>query len=187
VELHRAVRAAVQEEVQEAVWRLPGFAPHAPAEVHVNGAGNFAIGGPSGDNGLAGKKLVSDAYGPRVVIGGGALSGKDFFKADRAGALIARRLAKAVVQTGAARSCTSTLLFLPGQEAARVLSLRDETGLSLDVSRWSALVDLTVAGCGERCTGRADLVDVARWGHFTTADRPWERLHFDRPCGDEGA
>jgi S-adenosylmethionine synthetase len=36
-------------------------------------------------------------------------------------------------------------------------------------------------GCGERYTGRADLVDVARWGHFTTAERPWEALHFDRP------
>src|SRR5207248_3234619 len=176
VELHRAVRAIVQDEVQEAVWRVPGFGPHAPAEVHVNGAGNFAVGGPEGDNGLAGKKLVADAYGPRVPIGGGALSGKDFFKADRAGALIARRLAKAIVQTGAAQACTATLIFFPGQEAGRVLSLRDEAGGTLDGSRWSALVDLTLAGCGERCTGRADLIDVARWGHFTLAERPWEKI-----------
>src|SRR5207248_422684 len=115
VELHRAVRAIVQDEVQEAVWRVPGFGPHAPAEVHVNGAGNFAVGGPEGDNGLAGKKLVADAYGPRVPIGGGALSGKDFFKADRAGAILARRLAKAVAAT-AARECTATLAIMPGQD-----------------------------------------------------------------------
>ena len=57
----------------------------------MNGAGNFEVGGPEGDNGLSGKKLVVDAYGPRVPIGGGALSGKDFFKADRAGAVLARR------------------------------------------------------------------------------------------------
>ena len=50
----------------------------------MNGAGNFEVGGPEGDNGLSGKKLAVDAYGPRVPIGGGALSGKDFFKADRA-------------------------------------------------------------------------------------------------------
>jgi S-adenosylmethionine synthetase len=181
VDLHRAVRAAVQEEVREAVWRVPSFAPQLPAEIHVNAAGNFAVGGPEGDNGLAGKKLVADGYGPRVPIGGGALSGKDFFKADRAGALIGRRLARAVVQTGAARACTATLIFFPGQEAGRLLSLLDEAGRPLDTGRWSGLVDLTLAGCGERWTGRVDLVDVARWGHFCLAERPWEKVHFDRP------
>ena len=59
----------------------------------VNGAGDFERGGPYGDNGLSGKKLVVDAYGPRVPIGGGALCGKDFYKVDRSGAIIARRLA----------------------------------------------------------------------------------------------
>jgi S-adenosylmethionine synthetase len=186
VALHQAVRAAVAAEVRDSVWRLGGFSPQAPGEIHVNGAGNFAVGGPEGDNGLAGKKLVADAYGPRVPIGGGALSGKDFFKADRAGALMARRLARAVVQTGVARACTCTLAFFPGQEAGRLLSLRDEQGRALDGQRWSGLFDLGLAGCGERWTGRADLVDVARWGHFT-ADRPWETLHFDRSCREDGA
>ena len=70
------------------------------SRVLVNGAGNFECGGPMGDNGLSGKKLVVDAYGPRVPIGGGALSGKDFFKVDRAGAIAARRLALAIVLGG---------------------------------------------------------------------------------------
>jgi S-adenosylmethionine synthetase len=89
----------------------------------VNGAGNFEVGGPEGDNGLSGKKLVVDAYGPRVPIGGGALSGKDFFKADRAGAVLARRLAKAVVMSGAAPECSATLAITPGDRDFRIVSL----------------------------------------------------------------
>jgi S-adenosylmethionine synthetase len=186
VELHRGVRGLLREELQEAIWNIPGFEPTVPEAIAINGAGNFAVGGPDGDNGLSGKKLVVDAYGPRVPIGGGALSGKDFFKADRAGAIIARRLAKAVVQTGVARACTATLAFFPGDRAARVVSLRREDGLCLDPGRWDGLLDRSLAGTGERCTGRADLVEVARWGHFTEPGRPWERLHFDVPAGKEG-
>ncbi|MGB8029169.1 MAG: methionine adenosyltransferase domain-containing protein [Terracidiphilus sp.] len=59
----------------------------------LSGAGNSEVEGPEGENSLSGKKLVVDAYGPQVPIGGGALSGKDFFKADRAGTILARRLA----------------------------------------------------------------------------------------------
>ncbi len=62
-------------------------------EIEMNGAGMFVAGGPNGDNGLSGKKLVVDAYGPGVPIGGGAWSGKDFFKVDRLGGMAARRLA----------------------------------------------------------------------------------------------
>ena len=64
-----------------------------------------------------------DAYGPRVAIGGGALSGKDFYKVDRAGALLARRLAKAVVLTGAAPECRSTLTIFPGDTEFRISCL----------------------------------------------------------------
>jgi S-adenosylmethionine synthetase len=183
VDLHRAVRAAVQEEIREAVWRLPGFSPVMPEEIHVNGAGNFGVGGRGGDNGLTGKQLVTDAYGPRVPLGGGALSGKDFSNADRAGAILARRLAKAVVLTGAARSCTATLGFFRGEESARVLSLCDEAGRALDARRWSALMDLSLAGVGDRYTNQADLVEVARHGHFTSAERPWERISLDGGVG----
>src|SRR5947208_16780547 len=109
-------------ELQTADDAIPGFDTRVPDEVKVNGAGNFEVGGPEGDNGLSGKKLVVDAYGPRVPIGGGALSGKNFYKADRAGGLLARRLAKLVVLTGAARECVATLAFLPGAEQARVIS-----------------------------------------------------------------
>jgi S-adenosylmethionine synthetase len=177
VELHQAVRSAVQEEIQESVWRLPGFSPLMPEEIHVNGAGTF--GEAEGDTGLTGKQRVVDAYGPHVPLGGGALSGKDFYHPDRAGALLARRLAKAVVLTGAASACTATLAFFPGQEGAPVLSLRNEAGLLLDAQRWSALLDLSLAGTGDRWTNQTDLVEVARQGHFTSPQRPWERISLD--------
>jgi S-adenosylmethionine synthetase len=179
VETGRAVRALLRSELQDCAGLLPGLDPALPEAVVLNGAGNFEVGGPEGDNGLSGKKLVVDAYGPRVPIGGGALCGKDFYKVDRAGALLARRLAKAVVLTGAAHACTATLAFFPGQEAARVVALRDEAGRALDTHRWEALIDLSLAGAGDRWTGRANLVDVARRGHFTLPGRPWEALHFD--------
>ncbi|MGA2572004.1 MAG: methionine adenosyltransferase domain-containing protein [Terracidiphilus sp.] len=59
----------------------------------LSDAVNFEVAGPEGENSLSGKKLVVDSYGPQVPIGGGAVSGKDFFKADRADAIMARRLA----------------------------------------------------------------------------------------------
>ena len=127
IELHRAVRTAVAGELRQCAPAIPGFRTELPAEFQVNGAGNFEVGGPEGDNGLSGKKLVVDAYGPRAPIGGGALSGKDFFKADRAGAILARRLAKAVVTAGLARECLATLAIFPGDTAFRIVSLRGDT------------------------------------------------------------
>jgi S-adenosylmethionine synthetase len=159
---------------------LPASRPGTVTRERVHQpAGDFALGGPEGDNGLSGKKLVVDAYGPRVPIGGGALSGKDLFKADRAGALLARRVARAVVATGVAGACTSVRGFHPGAEVARILSLRDERGEALDPARWARLLDLSLAGAGERYTGVADLVEIARWGHFTDPRFPWERVGFD--------
>lgn len=179
VGLHRAVVQKVSGELGQVARILPGFSPAIPQEVIVNGAGNFAVGGPEGDNGLSGKKLVVDAYGPRVPIGGGALCGKDFFKCDRAGAIIARRIAKAVVLTGTAGECTATLAFHPGDESARIVSLTAADGDLLDTAPWSGLFDLSLRGCGERYAGRVPLVGVACFGHFTDGTRPWEQLAFD--------
>ena len=178
IELQRAVWALLKEELRAAAERIPGFVADPPANITVNGAGNFSVGGPEGDNGLSGKKLVVDYYGPRVPIGGGAISGKDFFKPDRAGAILARRLAKAVVLTGVATECTATLGFAPGAEQATVLELATPTG-TLDPRGWETLFDLSLIGTGERYTNRSDLVEVARYGHFTDPRLPWEQLTFD--------
>jgi S-adenosylmethionine synthetase len=168
--LQRAVRAALEEELHELARELPGFDARPPDSFAVHGAG--LEGG-----GLSGRKPVVDAYGPRVPIGGGALSGKDFYQADRAGALLARRLAKAVVRTGAARECTATLTFAPGRREAQIIALNGD-GRLLDASRWAGLLDRSLAGVGDRYTGAVPLLDVARHGHFLP-DRPWERLQFD--------
>jgi len=174
--LHRAVRQALADELKQLSRELPGLAPTVPEQIHVNGAGAFDTGGPMGDNGLSGKKLVVDAYGPAVTIGGGALSGKDFFKVDRAGALHARRVAKAIVLTGLASEATVTLLWRPGVEAATVVAVDCSPARELDLVAWNQLFDLSLEASGEAWTNSTDLIDVARFGHFTSRARPWERL-----------
>lgn len=175
VALHRAVRLAIGEELQKLAAKLPGLSASLPEQLTVNGCGAFEVGGPEGDNGLSGKKLVMDAYGPRVPIGGGAWSGKDFFKADRAGGLHARRLAKLVVELGLATEARVTLHWFPGDREARVLDISTPDGGALSVARLAKRIDLSLARSGENfCV--PNLVDVARWGHFADGDYPWEVL-----------
>ncbi|MCZ6771252.1 MAG: methionine adenosyltransferase domain-containing protein [Proteobacteria bacterium] len=174
----RAVRVAVEREMTLLADEISGLSTEVPESISVNGAGSFDVGGPEGDNGLSGKKLVVDAYGPRVPIGGGALSGKDFFKADRAGALHARRVAKAVVITGAAREATVKLARFPGDRQAQLLSIETDRSELLDVRLWQVLFDLSLEASGDAWTCGADLCRVARYGHFTDSDHAWENLRF---------
>ena len=85
----------------------------------VNGAGAFEIGGPEGDNGLSGKKLVAQAYGSAVPIGGGATCGKDPRKVDPRGQALARQIALDAVCMGAAREATVWLAYRPGDLTPR--------------------------------------------------------------------
>ena len=176
--LHRAVRVALEDEMKELSEVFSDLAPDVPRELTVNGAGTFEVGGPKGDNGLSGKKLVVDAYGPRVPIGGGALSGKDFFKVDRAGALHARRVAKAIVVTGAARESIVRLAWFPGDREGRLLSIENEDRKLLDPKPWQRLFNLSLEASGENWAHTADLVEIARYGHFTDDDLEWENLFF---------
>ena len=178
VALHRAVRVALEREMVALAKEAPCLSGEVPTEIFVNGAGTFDVGGPEGDNGLSGKKLVVDAYGPRVPIGGGALSGKDFFKADRAGAIHARRVAKGVVITGAAREALVKLTWFPGDRRARLLSIEVENGQLLDVRPWEELFDLSLEASGEAWGRNVNLVQVARTGHFTDENLSWEKIRF---------
>jgi len=175
VALHRAVRLAIGDELQQLSARLPGLSAALPKHLTVNGTGAFEVGGPEGDNGLSGKKLVMDAYGPRVPIGGGAWSGKDFFKADRAGGLHARRLARLVVELGLATEACVTLHWFPGDREARVLDIVTPPGQCVAVHAVARCVDLTLARSGEQFQVK-NLVEVARWGHFDKAEYPWEQM-----------
>ncbi len=173
VALHRAVRVAIEAELRQAAIELPGLSGGLPNQLTVNGAGAFEVGGPEGDNGLSGKKLVVDAYGPRVPIGGGAWSGKDFFKADRAGGMHARRLAKAIVQLGMAEEAQVVLGWFPGDRSARLLRATGTGGVTIEISQLVKHFDLSLKKSGERfCVDR--LVELSRWGHFTDGRLPWE-------------
>ena len=166
-ELHRLVVADLAAEARALEAILPGTgASFDPDRVRLNGIGDFSCGGPLGDNGLSGKKLVVDHYGPGVPIGGGALCGKDPHKADRAGALAARQLAVRLVAGGHARSATVWLGWLPGRETPDVVAARAD-GTWWDAGRLAAAIavpDLSLGGI----VARLELAAV-RWGDVAAA------------------
>lgn len=100
----------------------------------INGTGSFIIGGPTGDAGVVGRKIVVDAYGPRVPVGGGAYSGKDPTKVDRSAAYMARHLAKAIVahQVGGAKEALVHLAYGIVQRAVRLIVERMTAGPPTD-------------------------------------------------------
>ena len=181
----------VKQVLESALAKIPSVPTRwnggsGKTSVVVNGAGDFAVGGPEGDNGLAGKKLVVDAYGPHVPIGGGALSGKDPHKIDRAMALRARQIAKHIVVSGVAERALVRLAFVPGDKEPRwkdiALAKEDDRG-SISVwpmdqtvaGRWLSGYDLTIEGTFKDL--RLDEVrwsELAAWGHFTNPTVPWE-------------
>jgi S-adenosylmethionine synthetase len=116
--LTRAARAAC-EAVAVEFAEAGELEPLGAEEWLANGAGAFEIGGPLGDNGLSGKKLVAQAYGSSVPIGGGAVAGKDPRKVDPRGQALAREIALGHVLSGRAREATVWLAYRPGDLAPR--------------------------------------------------------------------
>ena len=106
----------VKEMISDAVESaLPkGWMPQRPSDFLVNPTGNFVIGGPDGDCGLTGRKIIVDTYGGYAPHGGGAFSGKDPTKVDRSAAYAARYLAKNVVAAGVAERCTIQVAYAIG-------------------------------------------------------------------------
>jgi S-adenosylmethionine synthetase len=123
VALTREARAACEAVAGEYVAAGELEPPAPEVDWLVNGAGAFEIGGPAGDNGLSGKKLVAQAYGSAVPIGGGATSGKDPRKVDPRGQALARRLALDAVCRGAAREATVWLAYRPGDLTPRWIEI----------------------------------------------------------------
>ena len=91
-----------------------GWMPKKPSDFLVNPTGNFVVGGPDGDCGLTGRKIIVDTYGGYAPHGGGAFSGKDPTKVDRSAAYAARYLAKNVVAAGLAEKCTIQVAYAIG-------------------------------------------------------------------------
>ena len=142
----------------------------------LNGGGMFVSVGPNGDNGLSGKKLVVDAYGPTVPIGGGAWSGKDLHKVDRLGGMLARQLAKRIVKVGLAGEALVFLEYLPGGDApAQALVRLNGRSASIPLAKLLNGVCLdneTVWQNFNECKIPFD--ELACWGHHVY-NLPWER------------
>jgi len=174
----------IRDDIMEHVIK-----PVIPAEMiddntkyHINPTGKFVIGGPMGDAGVTGRKIIVDTYGGYAPHGGGAFSGKDPTKVDRSAAYMARYIAKNVVAAGLADKCTVQLAYAIGvAEPVSVLIDTDGTGV-IDDERISDVVrenfTLTPKSIIETLDLRRPIYKAtARFGHFgrTNDEFTWER------------
>ena len=149
----------------------------------INPTGRFVIGGPQGDSGHTGRKIIVDTYGGYASHGGGAFSGKDPTKVDRSAAYAARYVAKNVVAAGLAKACEVQLAYAIG--VAKPVSLRVDTrgtGVISDeqiAEKVSKVFDLSPSGIINKLELKNPIYkQTASYGHFGRAelDLPWERL-----------
>ena len=174
------LRRYIREGVIAPVLKQYGFNIADVANIHINPTGNFVIGGPNGDTGLTGRKIIVDTYGGYFSHGGGAFSGKDPTKVDRSGAYIARYMAKNLVAAGLAEKVQVQLAYAIG--VAEPVSVRVDsfgTGKIADEAMTALLrktCDLTPAGIIRKLNLRRPIYGkTAMEGHFGVADRPWEQ------------
>lgn len=176
-------QARIREDVIENVVKavIPEHLITADTKYHVNPTGKFEIGGPHGDTGLTGRKIIVDTYGGRAPHGGGAFSGKDPTKVDRSAAYAARHLAKNIVAAGIARECTIQLAYAIG--VAQPVSINVDLHGTSNVNERelesfiSKEIDLTPAGIIKRLhLRRAIYRPTAAYGHFGRHEFPWEHL-----------
>ena len=165
-----------QDEISQIVKKvinesLPGELLNDETSYIINPTGNFVIGGPVGDTGLTGRKIIVDTYGGSAPHGGGAFSGKDPTKVDRSAAYISRYLAKNIVAAGISDKCTIQLSYAIGlsKPLSIYADLGDKGNISEDslVKFLSNLVDLTPRGIRERLgLNKPIYKKTASYGHF---------------------
>lgn len=176
---------AKAEEVFDGIYRhvVKPICPEVvPEQVTVNGTGRFVIGGPEGDAGVVGRKIVVDAYGPRIPVGGGAYSGKDPTKVDRSAAYMARHIAKTVVahKIGGVRECTVFLAYGIGQHQPQLVSAVGDG--SKDLSQWvrEHFADLSpghiIEYLGLRRLNGWSYRKTSTFGHYGREHFPWEHI-----------
>jgi len=172
------IRKALKEQIIKAV--IPANLLDANTVYHLNPSGRFIIGGPQGDAGVTGRKIIVDTYGGWGAHGGGAFSGKDWSKVDRSAAYAARWVAKSIVAAGLARRCLVQLSYAIG--VAEPLSVFIDTyGTSKKSS--SELLKIVKANFDLRPGVIVKELDLARpiyqktasYGHFGRAEFPWEK------------
>ncbi|MEQ8194486.1 MAG: methionine adenosyltransferase [Rhodospirillales bacterium] len=141
------------------------------AHFYVNPTGRFVIGGPDGDTGLTGRKIIVDTYGGRALHGGGAFSGKDPTKVDRSAAYVARYLAKNVVAAALAERCTIQLAYAIGVAKPVSVYIDTEGTTQVDLDKLSAtlqeMVNLSPRGIREHLKlNRPIYARTSAYGHF---------------------
>ena len=154
-------------------------------QYHINPTGRFVVGGPNGDTGLTGRKIIVDTYGGVGSHGGGAFSGKDPSKVDRSAAYMGRYIAKNIVASGLAEKCEIQLAYAIG--VSQPLSINvdtygtgifDDDAILEKVVR--AVFDMTPAGIiktlGLKNPDTWTYRDTAAYGHFGRSGFPWERV-----------
>ncbi len=178
-------QSRIKEDVVENVVKavIPEHLITSATQYHINPTGKFEIGGPHGDTGLTGRKIIVDTYGGRAPHGGGAFSGKDPTKVDRSAAYAARHLAKNIVAAGIARECTIQVAYAIGV-ADPVSILVDTHGTGTVPSHLIEdfivkNVDLKPASIIERLNLRRPIYRAsAAYGHFGRHEFPWEHLNL---------
>ena len=178
-----------QEQIHEDIKKYV-FAPILPADMvdadtkfFINPTGRFVIGGPHGDSGLTGRKIIVDTYGGYARHGGGAFSGKDCTKVDRSAAYAARYVAKNIVAAGLADKCEIQLSYAIG--VAHPTSIMVDTFGTGKLSN-TRLVEIIRENFDLRPAGIIKMLDLRRpiykqtaaYGHFgrNDLDLPWEKL-----------
>lgn len=176
----KTLQEAVMEDIIQPV--LPAEWLHADTQYHINPTGRFVIGGPVGDCGLTGRKIIVDTYGGMARHGGGAFSGKDPSKVDRSAAYATRYVAKNIVAAGIADRCEIQVSYAIG--VSKPTSVRVETFGTGKISE-ERIVQLVDEHFDLRAGGLVKMLDLLRpiyrytaaYGHFgrDDLDLPWER------------
>ncbi len=176
-QIHADIRKHVFDEV------LPADMVDADTKFFINPTGRFVIGGPHGDAGLTGRKIIVDTYGGYARHGGGAFSGKDCTKVDRSGAYAARYVAKNLVAAGLADKCEIQLSYAIGVAQPTSINVDTFGTGKLDSEKLVEIVrenfDLRPAGIIEMLDLRRPIYkQTAAYGHFgrNDLDLPWEKL-----------
>lgn len=176
-ELHEAVKKYVFDEVLPQEYITPD------TKFYINPTGQFIIGGPHGDAGLTGRKIIVDTYGGYARHGGGAFSGKDCTKVDRSACYMARYIAKNIVASGLAEKCEVQLSYAIGvAEPTSIMVDTFGTGANIaDDITFEEIVrenfSLTPVGIINTLDLRRPIYkQTAKYGHFGNPDLPWEQL-----------
>ncbi len=176
----------IHEFVREEVVKksIPEHLLSSKAKYHINPTGNFVIGGPHGDSGLTGRKIIVDTYGGWGRHGGGAFSGKDSTKVDRSAAYMARHIAKNIVASGLAEECEIQLAYAIGVADPVSVHVQTNGTAAVEESQIETLVrelfPLTPAGIIKYLDLRRPIFrKTAAGGHFgrSDADFTWEKTN----------